>query len=52
MGCAQREQVQKAQGYFQQMQSKGLSPYAITYTCILKACGSTQDADMCTKNHN
>ncbi|KAI5083632.1 hypothetical protein GOP47_0003375 [Adiantum capillus-veneris] len=50
-GYAQQEQGQKALGCFQRMQSEGLSPDAITYACILKACGSTQDADMGRKIH-
>ncbi|KAI5083629.1 hypothetical protein GOP47_0003372 [Adiantum capillus-veneris] len=50
-GYAQQEQGQKALGCFQRMQSEGLSPDAITYACILKACGSTQDADIGIKIH-
>ncbi|KAI5068722.1 hypothetical protein GOP47_0017067 [Adiantum capillus-veneris] len=46
-----REQGQKAVGCFQWMQSEGFYPNAITYACILKACGCTQDADMGLKIH-
>ncbi|KAI5073905.1 hypothetical protein GOP47_0011918 [Adiantum capillus-veneris] len=42
---------QKASSCFQQMQSEGISLDAITYECILKACGSMRDADMSLKNH-
>ncbi|KAI5060700.1 hypothetical protein GOP47_0025120 [Adiantum capillus-veneris] len=50
-GYAQQEQSQKALGYFQWMQSEGLCPYEIIYSCILKACGSMHDADMDFKIH-
>ncbi|KAI5064610.1 hypothetical protein GOP47_0021280 [Adiantum capillus-veneris] len=39
-GYAQQDQGQKSLGCFQRMQSEGLCPDAITYMCILKACGS------------
>ncbi|KAI5061774.1 hypothetical protein GOP47_0024279 [Adiantum capillus-veneris] len=51
-GYAQQGHGQKALGCFQRMQSEGLSPTAITYACILKACGSTQDIVMGKKIHD
>ncbi|KAI5066600.1 hypothetical protein GOP47_0019224 [Adiantum capillus-veneris] len=38
-GYAQKGQGEEAVNCFQQMQSEGLSPNAITYACFLKACG-------------
>ncbi|KAI5057937.1 hypothetical protein GOP47_0027952 [Adiantum capillus-veneris] len=37
---------------FQQMQSEGFSPDAITYACTLKACGIAQDIDTGERIHN
>ncbi|MCO5609779.1 hypothetical protein L7F22_064011 [Adiantum nelumboides] len=34
------------------MQSEGISPDAVTYACILKACGTVQDAGMGKKIHD
>ncbi|KAI5061763.1 hypothetical protein GOP47_0024268 [Adiantum capillus-veneris] len=51
-GYAQQRQGQEALGCFQQMQREGISPNVFTYTCILKACGITQDADMGKRIHD
>ncbi|MCO5559659.1 hypothetical protein L7F22_013260 [Adiantum nelumboides] len=48
-GAALRKMLghdQEALHYFQQMQSVGLSPDAITYACILHTCGFMQDVEM------
>ncbi|KAI5081354.1 hypothetical protein GOP47_0004537, partial [Adiantum capillus-veneris] len=50
-GYAQQGQGQKALDCFQRMRSEGISPDAITYACILKACGTTQGADMGKRIH-
>ncbi|KAI5080335.1 hypothetical protein GOP47_0005814 [Adiantum capillus-veneris] len=50
-GYAQHGRGKEALGCFQRMRSEGLSPDAITYACILKACGITQDIDMGKKLH-
>ncbi|KAI5056866.1 hypothetical protein GOP47_0028684 [Adiantum capillus-veneris] len=41
-----RGQGQEALSCFHQMQSKGFSPDAVTYACILKACGIMKDVGM------
>ncbi|KAI5081355.1 hypothetical protein GOP47_0004538 [Adiantum capillus-veneris] len=51
-GYAQQGQGQEALGCFQRMQREGISPNAITYTCVLKACGITQDTDMGKRIHD
>ncbi|KAI5056072.1 hypothetical protein GOP47_0029593 [Adiantum capillus-veneris] len=43
-GHAQKGQGQDALLYFEQMQQKGLSPNAVTFSCALKACGSLRAA--------
>ncbi|MCO5557681.1 hypothetical protein L7F22_011251 [Adiantum nelumboides] len=45
-GFAKKDKGQEALGYFQQMQQEGISPNAVPYTCILKACGIMQDVEM------
>ncbi|MCO5592863.1 hypothetical protein L7F22_046867 [Adiantum nelumboides] len=44
-GYLKEGQDQEALGYLQQMQNEGLDPNAITYDCILKACGIMQDCN-------
>ncbi|KAI5073952.1 hypothetical protein GOP47_0011965 [Adiantum capillus-veneris] len=44
-GYAQQMLGEEALNCYEQMQRKGISPNAITYTCILKACGITQNTD-------
>ena len=39
-GYARQGQCYEALKCFEQMQKEGISPYAVTYTCILMACGS------------
>ncbi|KAI5080295.1 hypothetical protein GOP47_0005774 [Adiantum capillus-veneris] len=39
-GCAQQGQAKQALTCLQSMHSKDLSPDAVTFVCILKACGS------------
>ncbi|KAI5067709.1 hypothetical protein GOP47_0018237 [Adiantum capillus-veneris] len=51
-GYAQQGQGQEALGCFQRMRSEGFAPTAITYACILKACGITQDVDVGKKIHD
>ncbi|KAI5059667.1 hypothetical protein GOP47_0025986, partial [Adiantum capillus-veneris] len=51
-GYVQHGQGKKALACFHCMQSEGLSPNAITYSCILKACGITQDVDMGKQIHD
>ena len=51
------EYVQQGKGhdalnYFEQMQQEGLSPKAVTYTCILKACGIVGAAKKGEQTHN
>ncbi|KAI5075041.1 hypothetical protein GOP47_0011002 [Adiantum capillus-veneris] len=51
-GYVRQGQGEEALGCFQKMKSEGLSPDAITYACILKACGITQDANMGKQIHD
>ncbi|KAI5066554.1 hypothetical protein GOP47_0019178 [Adiantum capillus-veneris] len=51
-GYVQHGHGKEALGCFHQMQSEGLSPNAITYSCILKACGIMQDAEMGKQIHD
>ncbi|KAI5063641.1 hypothetical protein GOP47_0022188 [Adiantum capillus-veneris] len=51
-GYNRQGQGQDALACFYQMRSQGFSPDAITYACVLKACGITQDADMGKGIHN
>ncbi|MCO5570798.1 hypothetical protein L7F22_024526 [Adiantum nelumboides] len=51
-GYAEQGQGQEALGCFRQMRSKGLPPDAVTYACILKACGIMQDIDMGKRIHD
>ncbi|KAI5054408.1 hypothetical protein GOP47_0030704 [Adiantum capillus-veneris] len=51
-GYAQHGLGKEAVGCLQRMRSEGLSPNAITYACILKACGIIQEVDMGKKIHN
>ncbi|KAI5064466.1 hypothetical protein GOP47_0021136 [Adiantum capillus-veneris] len=39
-GCAQNGGDQDAVGYFEQMKHEGLSPDAVTFICVLRACGN------------
>ena len=41
-GYARQGLCDEALGCYDQMRSEGLSPDAVTFTCILKACGSTK----------
>ena len=50
-GYAQYGHGEKALCCFEQMQQKGLSPDALTYVCILKACGSIKDAQKGSEIH-
>ncbi|MCO5568342.1 hypothetical protein L7F22_022041 [Adiantum nelumboides] len=51
-GYVQHDQGKKALACFHQMQSKGLSPSAFTYSCTLKACGIMQDVDTGKQIHS
>ncbi|KAI5080121.1 hypothetical protein GOP47_0005600 [Adiantum capillus-veneris] len=51
-GYVQHGQGKEALGCFQRMRSEGLSPNAITYTCILKACGIMQNGVMGKQIHD
>ncbi|MCO5552440.1 hypothetical protein L7F22_005951 [Adiantum nelumboides] len=51
-GYAQQGQWQEALGYFHRMLSEGISLDAITYECILKACGTMKDTKMGKRIHD
>ncbi|KAI5066524.1 hypothetical protein GOP47_0019148 [Adiantum capillus-veneris] len=51
-GYAQQGHGQEALDSFQRMRSEGFSPNAITYACILKACGIIRDADVGKQIHD
>ncbi|MCO5596323.1 hypothetical protein L7F22_050384 [Adiantum nelumboides] len=51
-GYAQHGQGQEALACFHRMQGDGVLPDAITYACILKACGILQDVDRGEQIHN
>eukprot|EP00250_Pteridium_aquilinum_P018547 c24122_g25_i1 orf=2-316(+) len=44
-GYAQHERCEEALRCFEQMKREGVSPNAVTYSCILKACGSVGEAE-------
>ena len=44
-GYARDDQGHEAMNCFEQMRKEGLSPDAITFTCILKSCGEIGDVD-------
>ncbi|KAH7443757.1 hypothetical protein KP509_02G049700 [Ceratopteris richardii] len=44
-GYVQQGLSDKALGCYEQMLDEGLSPNAVTFLCILKACGNTKDLD-------
>jgi pentatricopeptide repeat protein len=44
-GCSQQEQGHEALTSFTHMQREGLSPDEVTFTCILKACGSIRSVE-------
>ncbi|KAI5081275.1 hypothetical protein GOP47_0004458 [Adiantum capillus-veneris] len=44
-GFTQQGQAKEALACFQQMRREGISPNAITYTCILKAYGITEEVE-------
>ena len=50
-GYAQYGHGEKALSCFEKMQQKGLSPDALTYVCILKACSSIKDAQKGSEIH-
>jgi pentatricopeptide repeat protein len=45
-GYAQRELSDEAMECFQQMQGEGISPNAVTYSCILKVCGNVRSLEI------
>lgn len=45
-GYTQLGYSEKALSSFEQMQQEGVSPDAVTFACLLKACGSVQDINM------
>ena len=51
-GYAQHEQGHEALQCFEQMQREGFSPDVVTFTSILKACGSTGDVDKGKEIHD
>ncbi|MCO5592084.1 hypothetical protein L7F22_046078 [Adiantum nelumboides] len=51
-GYAQQGQGKEALGCFQRMLSENFSPNAITYVCILRACGIMQDVDVGKQIHD
>ena len=51
-GYARHGQGQKALNCFGEMQRDGVSPNAITLTCILKACGNTSDVEKGKQIHD
>ncbi|KAI5083561.1 hypothetical protein GOP47_0003304 [Adiantum capillus-veneris] len=44
-GCAEEGNVEQALSCFDWMQQRGFSPDAMTFSCILKACGSIGSTD-------
>ena len=50
-GYVHHGQFCEALNYFEEMQLQGISPNAITFTCILKACGSTGAIDKGKRIH-
>ncbi|KAH7422275.1 hypothetical protein KP509_12G001600 [Ceratopteris richardii] len=51
-GYVQHEKGVEALACYDQMQREGISPNAVTYACILKACGITQDPERGKQIHN
>ncbi|KAH7307843.1 hypothetical protein KP509_22G079900 [Ceratopteris richardii] len=51
-GYAQKGLGKDALDYFEKMQGAGLSPDAVTFACILKACGSIGAADKGERIHD
>ncbi|KAI5062775.1 hypothetical protein GOP47_0023314 [Adiantum capillus-veneris] len=51
-GYARKGQGQQALACFECMQSEGISPDAVTYTCISKACGTLGAADIGQQIHD
>ncbi|KAH7446972.1 hypothetical protein KP509_01G084700 [Ceratopteris richardii] len=50
-GYAQVGQADQALACFREMQLEGLSPNAVTYACVLKACGAIGDIEQGEKIH-
>ncbi|KAH7431458.1 hypothetical protein KP509_08G049100 [Ceratopteris richardii] len=51
-GYVQNGQGNEALNCYEQMQSEGIYPDAVTYSCILKACGITERLDHGRKIHD
>jgi pentatricopeptide repeat protein len=51
-GYVQRDQAHEALRWFTRMLNEGFLPDAVTFTCILKACGSTQSIEKGIKIHD
>ncbi|KAI5065602.1 hypothetical protein GOP47_0020297 [Adiantum capillus-veneris] len=51
-GYAQHGQCEEALNCFERMQGEGLTPNAVTFTCILKACGSIGAVDKGKRIHD
>eukprot|EP00250_Pteridium_aquilinum_P019720 c24549_g5_i1 orf=450-935(+) len=51
-GHAQHRQGEEALDCFERMKNKGLSPDAVTFVCILKACGTTGAVDKGKQIHD
>ena len=50
-GYAQQDQGHAALNCFEQMRNEGVSPNAVTFICVLKACGSSGDIDIGQEVH-
>ena len=50
-GYTQQGQRKEALDLFESMKSEGYSPDAVTFTCILKACGKTKNVQMGKQIH-
>ncbi|KAH7292702.1 hypothetical protein KP509_29G081800 [Ceratopteris richardii] len=51
-GYAHHSYCEKALEYYQEMQSNGIHPNAVTYTCALKACGGIAALDKGKEIHS
>ena len=50
--CARQGQGHDALHYYEQMQHEGLTPDAVTFSCILKACGTIKAVDKGKQIHD
>ena len=51
-GYVQQEKCHEALHYFQSMQREGISPDAVTFVCVLQACGKTRCIDKGKQIHD